>query len=119
MHEDKKTKGSRTLKIAIVHDFLNQLGGAERILECIHEIFPDAPIYTLIYDPDNGEQITFINGKKVERTTCYTYKPPTLSKVYKVDGKEVRKQVPHPKAEEIIKRLPNYNPEEYGKDKDH
>ena len=72
-----------------------------------------------IYDPDNGEQITFINGKKVERTTWYTYKPPTLSKVYKVDGKEVRKQVPHPKAEEIIKRLPNYNPEEYGKDKDH
>lgn len=40
-----------TLKIAIVHDYLNQLGGAERVLEIMCEMFPDAPIYTLIADP--------------------------------------------------------------------
>jgi glycosyltransferase involved in cell wall biosynthesis len=39
------------LKVALVHDFLNQYGGAERVLEAIHEIFPEAPIYTLLYDP--------------------------------------------------------------------
>jgi glycosyltransferase involved in cell wall biosynthesis len=37
-------------KIAIVHDFLNQYGGAEKVLEVLCEIFPEAPIYTLLYD---------------------------------------------------------------------
>ena len=37
-------------KIAIVHDFLQTLGGAERVLLAISEIYPDAPIYTLTYD---------------------------------------------------------------------
>lgn len=38
------------LKVAIVHDFLDTYGGAEQVLEVICEIFPDAPIYTLLYD---------------------------------------------------------------------
>lgn len=38
------------MKIALVHDYLNQYGGAERVLEVLCEIFPDAPIYTLVYD---------------------------------------------------------------------
>lgn len=39
------------MKLAIVHDYLNQYGGAERVLEKLHELYPDAPIYTSIYDP--------------------------------------------------------------------
>ncbi len=38
-------------RVAIIHDYLNQYGGAERVLEVIHELFPDAPVYTSIYDP--------------------------------------------------------------------
>lgn len=38
------------MKIALVHDYLNQYGGAERVLEVLCEMFPDAPIYTLLYD---------------------------------------------------------------------
>jgi glycosyltransferase involved in cell wall biosynthesis len=38
------------MKIALVHDYLVQHGGAERVLECFCELFPHAPIYTLIYD---------------------------------------------------------------------
>lgn len=38
------------MKIAIVHDYLNQFGGAERVVEALHELYPDAPIYTSIYD---------------------------------------------------------------------
>jgi glycosyltransferase involved in cell wall biosynthesis len=38
------------MKIALVHDYLNQYGGAERVLEVLCEIFPEAPIYTLLYD---------------------------------------------------------------------
>ena len=37
-------------KIAIAHDSLTQEGGAERVLEALHELFPDAPVYTLVLD---------------------------------------------------------------------
>ncbi|GMR19154.1 MAG: glycosyltransferase [Patescibacteria group bacterium] len=39
------------MKVALVHDFLNQYGGAERVLEAIHELYPQAPVYTSLYDP--------------------------------------------------------------------
>lgn len=38
------------MRIAIVHDFLNQAGGAERVLAALHRLFPDAPIFTTIVD---------------------------------------------------------------------
>ena len=38
------------MKIALVHDMLTQNGGAERVLQAFHEIWPEAPIYTLIYN---------------------------------------------------------------------
>ena len=38
------------MKVALVHDYLVQRGGAERVLEAFAELFPEAPIYTLIYD---------------------------------------------------------------------
>jgi glycosyltransferase involved in cell wall biosynthesis len=38
------------MKTAIVHDYLNQNGGAERVLAVLHEMFPRAPIFTSIVD---------------------------------------------------------------------
>lgn len=38
------------MRIALVHDYLVQYGGAERVLECFCELFPEAPIYTLLYE---------------------------------------------------------------------
>lgn len=41
------------MKVALVHEYLNQLGGgAERVLEALHQIFPGAPVYTSIYDEE-------------------------------------------------------------------
>src|SRR3989337_2138091 len=40
------------MKVAIVHDYLNQYGGAEKVVETLHEIFPDAPIFTSIFLPE-------------------------------------------------------------------
>ncbi len=37
------------MKIAIVHDYLIDFGGAERVLLALHEIYPEAPIYVSIY----------------------------------------------------------------------
>jgi len=39
-------------KVAIVPDWLNQRGGAERVVAVLHTMFPDAPIYTSMMDPD-------------------------------------------------------------------
>lgn len=39
------------MKVALVHDYLKEYGGAERVLEVLHQIWPKAPIYTLIYAP--------------------------------------------------------------------
>ncbi|HEU5317412.1 MAG TPA: glycosyltransferase [Chloroflexota bacterium] len=39
------------MKLAIVHDYLNQMGGAERVLLVLHDLFPDAPIFTTIFEP--------------------------------------------------------------------
>lgn len=38
-------------KVALVHDWLNQMGGAEQVLENLVDLFPDAPIYTSMYWP--------------------------------------------------------------------
>jgi len=38
------------LKVALVHDFLREYGGAERVIETLHEIFPTAPLYTAFVD---------------------------------------------------------------------
>lgn len=39
------------MKLAFVVSWLNQYGGAERVLEAAHALFPDAPVYTSMYDP--------------------------------------------------------------------
>lgn len=38
------------MKVALVHDYILNYGGAERVLEALHKIFPEAKIYTLLYD---------------------------------------------------------------------
>ena len=46
---DDETPGS----VAIVHDYLNQPGGAERVVLAMAGIWPDAPIYTSLYRADS------------------------------------------------------------------
>lgn len=38
------------MKVALVHDYLREYGGAERVLEALHEIWPEAPVYTAFVD---------------------------------------------------------------------
>ena len=40
------------MRVAIVHDWLNQIGGAEGVLEVLAEMFPEAPVYTSMYWPE-------------------------------------------------------------------
>ncbi len=38
------------MKVAIIHDFLREYGGAERVVEVLHEMFPQAPVFVAFYD---------------------------------------------------------------------
>lgn len=39
------------MNVALAHDHLNQVGGAEHVLAELHRLYPTAPVYTLLYDP--------------------------------------------------------------------
>lgn len=69
------------MKIAIVHDDLVQWGGAERVLEGLTEIYPDAPIYTSVFDRNNEELFKRFGHKKI--ITSFLQKIPGWKKIYK------------------------------------
>ena len=64
------------MKVALVHDYLNQMGGAERVVMAFHEIFPDAPIYTSIYDPQRVDPAF----QKMDVRTSFMQKIPMVTK---------------------------------------
>ena len=45
-------------KVALVHDWLVGEGGGEQVLKCFHEIWPDAPIYTLVFNEEKAPSWT-------------------------------------------------------------
>lgn len=70
------------MRVAIVHDDLVQWGGAERILEGLCEIYPDAPIYTSVFDIDNLIlKDKFVNKKII---TSFLQKIPRWKSLYKI-----------------------------------
>lgn len=53
------------MKIALVHDYLAQDGGAERVLKTLHQLWPEAPIFVLFHDK---EKIPFINQANIRES---------------------------------------------------
>src|SRR3989344_1356168 len=53
------------MKAAIVHDYIKEFGGAERVLEALCEIYPDAAIYTAFVDKNSSAYSHFKNKKIV------------------------------------------------------
>jgi glycosyltransferase involved in cell wall biosynthesis len=51
------------MKVAIVHDYIKEYGGAERVLEALCEIYPEAPIYTAFYQKGSPAWERFKNRK--------------------------------------------------------
>lgn len=68
------------MKIALVHDYLVQYGGAERVLEAFTELFPEASIYTLLYDESAMHGI--FRGKRIY--TSFLQKIPGALKNHRV-----------------------------------
>ena len=53
------------MNIALVHDYLSQDGGAERVLKALHEIWPEAPIFVLFRD---CKKISNFNNAKIHES---------------------------------------------------
>jgi glycosyltransferase involved in cell wall biosynthesis len=66
------------MRVAIVHDWLTNMGGAEKVVELMHHLFPDAPIYTLIFDPNNMPD-SFLN---MDIRTSYLQRFPLAKSKY-------------------------------------
>lgn len=61
-----------TRKVAILHDWLTGYRGGERVLEAICEMYPEAPIYTLIHK--KGSTSPFLESRKII-TSCLDKAP--------------------------------------------
>jgi len=63
------------MKVALVHDYLKEYGGAERVVEALLEIWPKAPVYTTVFMP----RFAGPHRKKVDKwnvkTTFLEYLP--------------------------------------------
>ena len=64
------------MRIAFVHEYLNQFGGAERMLQVLCALYPRTPIYTLLYDKDATGRI--FEGKEIR--TSFLQKMPFTKK---------------------------------------
>ncbi len=67
------------LKVAIVHDWLVSYAGADRVVDCMHHVFPDAPIYTLVYD--KKKMPSWFRNYDIR--TTWVQKIPFATKLYK------------------------------------
>lgn len=70
------------MKIALVHDYLINFSGAEQVLLALHELYPDAPIYTAIYNKEKCPQFndatvhtSFLQHWPKARTKYHIYIP--------------------------------------------
>jgi len=52
------------MKVALVHDHLAQDGGAEKVLKVLADMFPEAPIYTLLYEKTNVDR--YLKDRHIE-----------------------------------------------------
>ncbi len=68
------------MRVALVHDYLVQYGGAERVLEALAELFPKARIYTLIYNSEYFDKI--FSGRKIH--TSFLQKIPFASSYHRI-----------------------------------
>ncbi len=67
------------MRIALVHDWLNNLGGAERVLTELHNMFPKAPVYVLFYNKKFAREFL----PEAEIRISPLQKVPFISKLYK------------------------------------
>lgn len=69
------------MKIALIHDYITAFGGAEKTFKVLIELFPEAEVYTLFYDPEIKKK--FFPKTKI-RTSFLQKFPAILKKKYQL-----------------------------------
>ena len=67
------------MKVALVHDYLTQQGGAERVFQLLCRFFPDADIYTSVYD---SQKTVDFAGRSIK--TTWLQKLPRVKKSFRL-----------------------------------
>src|SRR3989337_1629704 len=104
------------MKTAIVYDRVNKWGGAERVLLALHEMFPDAPLFTSVYSPEKAtwaasfSEVTtsFLNKIKYLRTRnqLIPYLMPIAFETFDFTGYDLVISVTSEAAKGIITKPP-------------
>jgi len=95
-NHQKLTNMENNLKIAVVHDWLTGMRGGEKVLEIIFEIFPDADLFTLLYNKgsvspliaDRNIYTSFINKLPFKTSKYRHYLPLFPTAIELFDFKE-------------------------------
>jgi len=95
-NHQKLTNMENNLKIAVVHDWLTGMRGGEKVLEIIFEIFPDADLFTLLYNKgsvspliaDRNIYTSFINKLPFKASKYRHYLPLFPTAIELFDFKE-------------------------------
>ncbi|KKP98178.1 MAG: Glycosyltransferase [Candidatus Moranbacteria bacterium GW2011_GWE1_36_7] len=69
----------KNIKVALVHDFLVQWGGAERVLKELSDMYPEAPIFTLLHDKEKMKGL--LDGRDIRPSYLQKF-PKFLRKNY-------------------------------------
>lgn len=89
---------AKPMKLALVHDYLIQNGGAEKVVDVMHGLWPDSPLYTLLFDPKSiptfqGRDIrtSFLEKLPLGRRKYQWYLPlmPTATEHYDLSDYDV------------------------------
>jgi len=100
------------MKVAIVHEWLANMGGSEKVVLAFKEIFPEAPIYTMVYNPDKVDsafhgmdiRTSFIQRlpKGKEKYQAYLPLMPTAVEQFDLSGYDVVLSSSHAVAKGVI-----------------
>jgi glycosyltransferase involved in cell wall biosynthesis len=68
------------MRTAIVHDYLNQFGGAEQVVLSLHETFPEAPLFTSIFDEKRLPEVF----RRMDIRTSFMQNLPQIFSLFKL-----------------------------------
>jgi glycosyltransferase involved in cell wall biosynthesis len=98
-------------RIALVYDRINKFGGAERVLMAMHEIWPEAPLYTAVYDRNRARWAdgfmvhpSFLNHVPFARRhhEWFAWLTPMAFETFRFDGFDIVISVTSAEAKNII-----------------
>jgi len=87
------------MRLALIHDHLNQIGGAEKVLKSFTRLYPQAPVFTLLYNKQIAKQFlpntkligSFLQNKRLAHKYFKWFLPlmPTAVESYNLKGYDI------------------------------